>query len=119
MNLNKYISRVLSTGIYTTVFFYLCGIILVVIKGDANDFFSVATIVSIKDFLTRLIALEPAPFFYLGTMVLIITPIMRVFFSCYYFYKIKDTKFFFITIVVVLILVLSISIGLLFSLNLG
>ncbi|MGK9476639.1 DUF1634 domain-containing protein [Melioribacter sp. OK-6-Me] len=119
MNLKKYISGVLSIGIYTTVFFYLCGIIIVVIKGDAKDFFSVANIVSLKDFFTRFFALDPAPFFYLGTLVLILTPIMRVLFSCYYFYKIKDTKFFFITIAVVLILVLSVSIGLFFSLNLG
>ncbi|MFZ6033393.1 MAG: DUF1634 domain-containing protein [Melioribacter sp.] len=119
MNLNRYISKVLSAGIYMTVFFYLCGIILVVVNGNAKDFFSVAGIVSLKDFISRLISFDPAPFFYLGTLVLITTPILRVFFSCYYFYKIGDKKFFFITIAVVVILAMSISIGLSFSLNLG
>lgn len=118
-NLNKNVGRILAVGIYSTIFFYVIGIILLIIKHEDFAVFNHNTFKNVGDFFQNILKLEPEPFLYLGTITLILTPILRVFISVFFFYKNHDKKFFYITLIVAAILVLSIFMGIFLSIKLG
>lgn len=117
--LNKTVSRILSTGIYLTIFFYVAGLLLMLLKYDNFNVVQENKIHNFIDFIQNILRLEPEPFLYSGTITLIMTPILRVFISVIYFYKNRDIKFFYITLIVSVILIISILMGIFFSLKLG
>ncbi len=120
INLNKNISRLLGGGIYITVFCYSVGIILLLLLNNGTTVTpEKSTITGITSFFDSLFGLHAEPFFYLGTITLIFTPIIRVFFSIILFYKNGEKKFILITSIVAAILTISIILGVTFSLNLG
>jgi len=119
VNLNKTVSRILAVGIYSTIFFYVIGIILLLIKHEKFTVFNQSTFKNLSDFFQSIYKLEPEPFLYIGTIVLILTPILRVFISVFFFYKNHDKKFFYITLIVAAILVISILMGMFLSIKLG
>lgn len=116
--LNRTVSQVLALGIYATIFFYVIGIVLLLIKRNSFSYTQMRSFKNIFDFFNDIFILEPEPFLYIGTLTLIFTPILRVFISIYFFYKNNDKKFFFVTAAVGLILLLSIFMGVFFSLKL-
>ncbi|MDH7603505.1 MAG: DUF1634 domain-containing protein [Melioribacter sp.] len=118
VNLNKTVSSILAVGIYTTIFFYVIGIILLLIKHEDFTVFNQSTFNNVNDFIQKIFKLEPEPFLYIGTIVLILTPILRVFISVFFFYKNHDKKFFYITLIVSAILVISILMGMILSIKL-
>jgi uncharacterized membrane protein len=117
-DLNKNISRLLGAGIYLTVFFYVLGIILVLIN-NGKVVHEESLITDTSSFFNLLFTFKAEPFFFLGTVTLIITPIARVFFSIFLFHREGDKKFVFISAIVAAVLTLSIILGVAFSLNLG
>ncbi len=119
VNLNKTVSSILAAGIYTTIFFYIIGIILLLIKHEDLTDFNQTTFKNVSDFLKSIFKLEPESFLYAGTVTLILTPILRVFISVLFFYKNHDKKFFYITLMVAVILVISILMGVFLSIKLG
>lgn len=116
--LNKTVSRILATGIYLTIFFYVAGLLLMLFKYDNFNSVHEKKIHDFFEFIQSILKLEPEPFLYAGTITLIMTPILRVFISVIFFYKNRDSKFFYITLIVSAILIISILMGIFLSLKL-
>ena len=117
--INRVVAIILATGMYTTIGFYLIGLVILFIKGDpipqtAQQYFH-----SFGDFFSSLFALDPRAFLYLGTVCLILTPVSRVFISVFAFWKERDFKFVGITAIVFLVIVASVLVGSVFKINLG
>lgn len=118
-DINKNISRLLAVGIYLTVFFYSVGIILLLISNNGTMMPQKSSITGITSFFQSLFSLHAEPFFYLGTIALIMTPIARVLFSILLFYRTGEKKYILITSIVAVILAVSVILGITFSLRLG
>ncbi len=117
--INRVVAIILATGMFSTVGFYLVGLILLFVKGRpipslANQYFH-----SFGEFFSYLIALHPRAFLYLGTVSLILTPVGRVFISIIAFWKEKDFKYVGVTLIVFLVIVASVIIGSVFKINVG
>jgi uncharacterized membrane protein len=95
------------------------GILLLLIKNHGTVLPEKTTFKGISGFFESLFTLHAEPFFYLGTVTLIFTPITRVLFSIYLFYLNGEKKYIFVTSIVAVILLISIVLGLTFSIKLG
>lgn len=117
--INKVVSVILAAGMYTTIGFYLIGLILLFTRGDAVPQISGQYFHSFDSFVSSLVSLHPRAFLYLGTVSLILTPVSRVLISVFAFWKEKDSKFVFVTTIVFLVIVASIIVGSVFRINVG
>ncbi len=117
--INRVVAFILATGMYTTIGFYLVGLILLFIKGDSVPQVAQQYFHSFGDFFSSLFTLDPRAFLYLGTVSLILTPVSRVFISIFAFWKEKDFKFVGITAIVFLVIVASVLVGSVFKINVG
>ncbi|MCX7797307.1 MAG: DUF1634 domain-containing protein [Melioribacter sp.] len=115
IKLNRTVSKILAAGIYTTIFLYGIGILLLLINNKPHTFSSK----SLEDIIMSFLSFNTESFLYAGTITLILTPIFRVFVSVIFFLKSGDKKFFYITLLVAIILLLSIFFGIFFSIKLG
>ncbi len=119
IKLNRLVSRILALGIYSTIFFYIIGIFLMLIKNNSLSFEEHKNFYQVIKSFKNIFILGPEPFIYIGTLILITTPIFRVFVSVFFFYKNGDKKFFYVTLIVAIILIVSIFSGIFFSIKLG
>ncbi|MFZ1080652.1 MAG: DUF1634 domain-containing protein [Candidatus Kryptoniota bacterium] len=117
--INKVVSIILATGIYTTVGFYLIGLTLLFAKGDSIPEISKQYFHSFGSFLSGVLSLNPRSFLYLGTISLILTPVSRVLISIFAFWKEKDKRFVFVTAMVFFVIIASIVVGSIFKINVG
>jgi uncharacterized membrane protein len=115
--ISRVVSSILSTGIYTTSAFYLTGIILFFIQGAAIPDLHNQCFHTLHSFLKSILGLDPGPFFYLGTVSLILTPISRVGASIVSFMYERDRKFALVTAIVAIIIATSVTIGLVFHIK--
>ena len=114
----RIIAKILAIGIFFSSFFYVAGLILVFIKGEKINIGNFS-FVSLGDFFYGFVSLNPKSFLFMGTVVLIFTPISRVVLSIYLFAKKKESKFVAITLIVAFIILISVLMGVVFSLKLG
>jgi uncharacterized membrane protein len=117
--INHVVAVILTIGMYTTIFFYVVGLVLFFVKGAPEDPLSGQYFHSFASFLNNLIHLQPESFLYLGTVTLILTPISRVFISIFAFLRDRDYKFVFITITVFCVILASIIVGSVFKMKIG
>jgi uncharacterized membrane protein len=118
-DINHTISRILLIGIRATTVFYLAGVILLIISGENALQLHNFGFPGITEFFNELAKFKPKPFFLLGTVSLIMTPILRVFLSLYFFYKQKEKNYVVVTFIVASVISISILLGVIFSLKLG
>lgn len=117
--INHVVAVILTIGMYTTIFFYLVGLILFFVRGSAEDALSAQYFHSFYAFFNNLLHLQPEAFLYLGTVTLILTPISRVFISIFAFIHDRDYKFVLITLLVFCIILASILVGSIFKVKIG
>jgi uncharacterized membrane protein len=117
--INKVVTIILATGIYTTVGFYIIGLTLLFTKGDSVPEISKQYFHSFGSFISGVLSLNPRSFLYLGTISLILTPVSRVLISIFAFWKEKDKKFVFVTAMVFFVIIASIVVGSIFKINVG
>ncbi|MGO9482032.1 MAG: DUF1634 domain-containing protein [Candidatus Kryptoniota bacterium] len=117
--INKVVANILAIGIYTTVGFYLIGLILLFAKGDSVPDVSSQYFHSLRTLLSGILSLNPRSFLYLGTVSLILTPVSRVLISIFAFWMEKDRKFVFVTAMVFLVIIASIVVGSIFKISVG
>ncbi|MGC8653021.1 MAG: DUF1634 domain-containing protein [Candidatus Kryptoniota bacterium] len=117
--INHVVAVILTVGMYTTIFFYVVGLVLFFIKGSVEDPVSAQYFHSFFAFYNSLIRLQPEAFLYLGTITLILTPISRVFISIFAFMRDRDYKFVFITLLVFCVILASILLGSIFKVKIG
>ncbi len=72
--LNLTISRVLVAGLILALALLLVGVFMILAGGDATS----GGVASISDMPRAIAALDPNGFFYLGLLVLLLTPVCRV-----------------------------------------
>ncbi len=117
--INKVVTIILATGIYTTVGFYIIGLTLLFTKGESVPEISKQYFHSFGSFISGVLSLNPRSFLYLGTISLILTPVSRVLISIFAFWKEKDKKFVFVTAIVFFVIIASIVVGSIFTINVG
>lgn len=117
--INKIVSYILAGGMYTTISFYLVGLILVFVKGTPIPKISDQYFHSFGDFFQSLFTLHSRAFLYLGTIALILTPVSRVLISIFAFWRERDFKYVGVTTVVFLVIVVSVIVGSVFKINVG
>lgn len=72
--MNRFVSRMLSTGLLVAVVLLLAGAVVMLVRPDLPLLHEA----SIADMPRALAALEPGGFFELGLVVLVATPVARV-----------------------------------------
>ncbi len=117
--INRVVAIILATGMYTTVGFYLIGLILLFVKGRPIPHLADQYFHSFGEFFSYLFALHPRAFLYLGTISLILTPVSRVLVSIFAFWKERDFKYVGVTTIVFLVIVISVIIGSVFKISVG
>ena len=117
--INNVVSFVLAAGMYSTVGFYLVGLVLLFLKGDSIPEISKQYFHSFGSFTSEILSLQPRPFLFIGTVSLILTPVGRVVVSIFAFWKEKDKKFVLVTILVFLIIFASVLVGSVFKISVG
>jgi uncharacterized membrane protein len=117
--INRVVAIILATGMYTTIAFYLIGLILMFAKGRQIPSMSEQYFHSFGAFFASLFSLDARAFLYLGTVSLIMTPVSRVLISIIAFWKEKDFKYVGVTAIVFLVIAISVIIGSVFKVNVG
>ena len=115
--INRVVSLILASGMYTTVVFYLIGLILFFVKGDSVPEVSKQYYGSFDSFVSSALSLQPRAFLFLGTITLILTPVSRVLISIFAFWKEKDKKFVVVTAIVFIVILSSMIFGMIFKIN--
>ncbi len=117
--INRVVSVILATGMYTTTALYLIGLVLMFTEGKEVPSLSEQYFHSFGSFFSSLLSLHARAFLYLGTVTLILTPVSRVFISVIAFWKEKDFKYVGVTAIVFLVIMISVVVGSVFKLNVG
>lgn len=111
------VSRALRVGVYTSSFFLLLGFLVSLLHPESlshpTGHPSIAQLFSLLQPDSKLLnhLLDPYLHFYLGIIILLLTPIIRVLIAIVSFALEKDTRFAFISVTVLLIILLSLSLS--------
>ena len=116
-NLNKAMYRVLLVGMISSTALYVFGLILFFLQNANPMQTGITHYSSLGELAQQLLDLRAAAILTFATIVLIATPITRVFLSVVVFAINRDRKFVLITGIVVLILLLSIVLGYFWNLS--
>lgn len=117
--LNKKVSLFLTLGTWATVFFYVAGIVMCLIQNVPPPNVAGQYYHSAGTFLNDLVHFSPEPYFYLGAVSLIITPLGSVVLSIGFFLRRKNYRFAVVSAIVTLILLCSMIVGSLFKVKVG
>lgn len=119
MDLNKTMYTVLVVGMLSSTAIYIFGLILFILQNPNPMQATLVRYSSMSDFVQRLISMRASAILMVGTIVLIATPITRVFLSILVFAVNHDRKFVFVTGSVMLILIVSLILGYFWNLSIG
>jgi uncharacterized membrane protein len=103
--------RVLVAGMLGSSFLYVVGLVLFFIQNSNPAQTNVAAYTNLGQFFTDLYALKAPAILTAATLVLVATPVSRVFISIVVFAKARDLKFVILTLTVFLVLMTSIALG--------
>ena len=106
----KMIVKLLRIDVLISTILILIGFIMLYFKESSVDIASVQ-VSSIKDVINGLVNMEPYGIIMTGLLILILTPILRVFIGIIGFYLEKDYLYVKISSIVLVILILSFFIG--------
>lgn len=107
--IEKRISVAMRIGVGVSAAIMLLGFVLLLINYKDN--FTGITELSITDIFKGLLSFNPYSIMFLGILLLILTPVLRVITCVILFAKQKDKLYTGITILVLLILVISFMVG--------
>jgi len=119
VELNRAMYAVLVVGMLSSTAIYIFGLILFIFQNPNPMQATLVRYGSMSDFVVQLIALRASAILMLGTIVLIATPITRVFLSVLVFAANRDRKFVIVTGSVMLILIVSLILGYFWNLSIG
>jgi uncharacterized membrane protein len=119
VDLNKVMYDVLIIGMISSTIVYVFGLILFLLQNPNPLQATLARYGSLNEFAQQLIAMRASGVLMFGTMILIATPITRVFLSVLVFAANHDRKFVLVTGSVMLILVVSFLLGYFWKLSIG
>jgi uncharacterized membrane protein len=106
--MNRFVSRMLSTGLLAAVVLLLAGVVVMLVRPDLPLLHEA----SIADMPRALAAIEPGGFFELGLLVLVATPVARVVALGVGFARCREWLFVSFSAVVLTVLVLGAILGL-------
>jgi uncharacterized protein len=109
LDLNRLVAYLLRAGVMVGAFLALLGLAVWATQGFANP--SPPNSYDILSVLHSALAGDASGIAYLGIIILIATPILRVTVSTFYFGKEKDAKFVAITAVVLAMLIFALFSG--------
>ncbi len=115
---NTIVLSVLAIGMYITFGFYFVGIIIFFVRGGSIPKISLQYFHNLHQLITAIYYLTPEPFFYLGTIVLILTPVSYIVAAIFVFLWEHNYRFVIVTIIIASVIALSILIGSVFPMRL-
>jgi uncharacterized membrane protein len=119
VDLNKTMYTILVVGMISSTAIYIFGLILFILQNPNPMQATLVRYASMNDFFQQMIALRASAILMVGTIVLIATPITRVFLSVLVFAANHDRKFVIVTGSVMLILIVSLILGYFWHLSIG
>ena len=111
IDLNKAMYDVLIIGMISSTVLYVLGLVLFFVQNALLAETKLIHYASVSQFFQQLLVLRSSAVLTLATMILLATPIMRVFISILVFTVNRDRKFVLITATVLIILLTSIALG--------
>ncbi len=111
VDLNKAMYDVLMVGMILSTILYVLGLVLFFVQNPTTVEATVLHYSSAGQFIQQLLAFRSSAVLMLATMVLLATPITRVFVSMWVFAVNRDRKFVLVTASVFMILLVSIALG--------
>ncbi len=109
--------KILRTGRYFILGFYLLGSIAFLLHSEEIPKTRQEYFHNFQHFLFSAYHLHARAFFYLGTLAVIITPLVSIFVLIFIFFKERNKKFMVIAALVSFIIILSIVVGSIFHLR--
>ncbi|MFW9930068.1 MAG: DUF1634 domain-containing protein [Candidatus Thorarchaeota archaeon] len=101
------ISYLLRIGVIFSGFFMLLGMILAGLQGSTVDIENL----SLNIIIENILQITPIGLIFIGIIILLLTPVMRVAISIILYIYIKDKKFAVVTSIVLLFMLIGILIG--------
>ena len=119
VDLNKSMYNILVVGMISSSILYVCGLVLFLIQNPNPIQTTMSHYSSLNEFVQQLLLLRASAILVLATIILIATPITRVFLSVVIFALNRDRKFVLVTGMVVLILLASMVLGYFWNLSIS
>jgi uncharacterized membrane protein len=119
VNLNNSMYDILVVGMISSTILYTCGLVLFLIQTPNPVQTTISHYSSLNEFVQQLLLLRASVILVLATIILISTPIARVFLSVVVFAVNHDHKFVVVTGLVVLILLASMILGYFWNLSIS
>ena len=119
IDLNKAMYDILVVGMISSTILYVCGLVLFLLQNPNPLQAAVSHYSTASGFVQQLLLLRASAVLLLATILLIATPITRVFMSVLVFAVNRDFKFVLVTGLVVLILLASMVLGYIWNLNIS
>jgi uncharacterized membrane protein len=119
VDLNKAMYYILVVGMVSSTILYACGVLLLFLQNPNPMQTTMTHYSNLGEFAQQLLTLRASALLMFATIVLIGTPIARVFLSVFVFAVNRDRKFVLITGIVVMILLTSILLGYFWNLNMS
>lgn len=116
--INTIVSSILAIGMYITFGLYFVGIIIFFVQGGSIPKTSLQYFHNWHQLIKGIYYLTPEPFFYLGTIVLILTPVSYIAAAIFVFLWERNYRFVVVTIIIASVIALSILIGSVFPMRL-
>lgn len=111
VDLNKAMYDVLVVGMISSTAIYILGLVLFLTQNYSPLQATVVRYSNVNEFAQQLVAMRSSAVLMLATIVLIATPIARVFLSIVVFAVNRDRKYVLVTGTVFIILIVSITLG--------
>lgn len=118
-HINKSVETTLTIGMNFTVGVYLIGLVLAFVSRKAVPAIPDQYFKSIGGFFLGLSRFEPQAFLFLGTLSLILTPVVCVFTLIVAFWRSHDYKYVGVAIIIFLVIVASVIVGTVFKSHTG
>lgn len=104
-NTERWTSRVLRLGVWISAGLMIFGLLIAIISP--SSIISISTNPSIKELVLRLLSgsFDPVTLMYIGLVLLMLTPILRVITAVFGFTVEREWKFVFVSSIVLLLLI--------------
>ncbi len=106
-HLYERIRLVLAVGIVASIGIMLFGFVVFIVKGGASN----GNPQSVGQLIMGIMNLDASSIIWLGTFILILTPITRIVTSTVLFIREGDTRYFIITLTVLILIMVSFIVG--------
>lgn len=105
-DIHSSVRNVLATGLITSITIITIGFLMMFFSGEESE-----KIMPFSKMAWSILEFKPLAVLSLGILILLLTPLARVFMTSVIFYKEKDYKYVVISVIVIVVLLASLLLG--------